>query len=463
MYAMKMVEADRDAALHASFTQEERLATGRHVHLQNNVLTFGCLVEGALDPGRLRHAFLTLQQRHESLRLVFPEQPNGTGGTAELRPPRDTSFHVEQVTSDAPDAGLRQAQALVAEAAAAPFDLATGPLVRLLCVRITPVLHLVGCVVDHIVVDGESCTVMAEELFKLYSADGPDATNLPSVRTQFPDFAHSERLHLQGRTLDTLLAYWRRKLDGVGAIPRSHLRDLATDDGRRPAPERRLLVRRAVIEEPRTTRLRDATRLRRATLTAVFAAALKDIVRQRRLSLGMTAEQAGDVAVMGSISNRHRRDIRHCVGYFATPCVLRTDLRDAPPFTEAVRRETGTLLGTLRHQEVPHALMTRELDSERYGVRHRDDPAAVPGYVNFDVSEAGAAWAFTDGALRVTMIRIPRDEVPRGGVRLLVRDEGARVVVELRTDASRFGPRWAEAFLADYMSLVETFTEQPVP
>ncbi|MGW0142932.1 condensation domain-containing protein [Streptomyces calvus] len=462
MYAMKLVGADRDAALHASFTQQERLATGRNVHLQNNVLTFGCLVEGPLDPGRLRQAYLALRQRHESLRLVFPKDPGATGGTAALRAPCDTGFHVAHATADDPDDGLRQARALVAEAATVPFDLAAGPLVRLLCVRITADLHLVGCVADHIVVDGDSCTLMAEDLFALYAAETPEAAQLPPVQVQFPDFAHSERLHLQGRTLDRLLTYWRRKLDGVGAIPPSHLRDPDTDDRHRPAPARGLLVRRATIQPPSTLRLREGVRRQRATLTAVFGAALKDVVRRRRLALGMTAEQAGDVAVMGSIGNRHRPEVRRSVGYFATPCVLRTDCTDAPPFTDLVRRETGTLLGTLRHQELPHALMTRELDPEHYGVRHRGDPGAVPGYVNFDVSEAGAAWSFTDRALRVTMTRIPRDEVPRGGVRLLVRDEGPRILVELRTDASRFGPRWAEKFLTDFMALVGTFTDRAV-
>ncbi|MCX2926644.1 condensation domain-containing protein [Streptomyces sp. NEAU-W12] len=460
MYAMKLVEADRGTALRASFTQEERLSAGRHVHLQNNVLTFGCLVEGTLDTGRLRQAYLALRQRHESLRLVFPRRPGGGADAAELRAPGDAGFHVVDAGSDDPAVGLRRARALVAEAAEVPFDLANGPLVRLLCVRISPALHVVGCVVDHIVVDGESCRIMAEDLFRLYAADTADTAALPAVGTQFLDFAHSERLHLRGPTLDRLLSYWRRKLDGVGAIPSSHLRDPAVGDAARPVSSRRLLVRRATIEPASCGRLRQAARGHRVTLTAVFAAALKDAVRRRRLALGMNPDQAGDVAVMGSIGNRHRDGLRHSVGYFATPCVLRTDLRDAPPFTELVRRETGTLLGTLRHQELPHALMTRELDPERYGVRHRGDLGAVPEYVNFDVSEAGSGWSFADETLRVTMIRIPRNEVPRGGVRLLVRDERDRLLVELRTDDSRFGPRWADSFLADCLAPVKEFTEK---
>lgn len=459
MYAMKLREVDRGAVLRPSFTQEERLATGRDVHLQNNVLTLGCLVEGSLDTGRLRQAFVALQERHESLRLIFPRGPEPAVASVVLRTADDAGFRVVEARSDNPATGLQQAKALVAEAAEVPFDLANGPLLRLLCVRISPKLHLVGCVVDHIIVDGESCRIMAEDLFRLYAGDAAGAATLPDISTQFLDFAHSERLHLRGRTLDRLLSYWRRKLDGVGAIPRSHLRDPAADENR-PRESRRLLVRRAVIEPSSCTRLRGATRQQRATLTAVFAAALKDVVRRRRLTLGMNPDQAGDVAVMGSISNRHRSDLLHSVGYFATPCVLRTDLSDAPPFTELVRRETGTFLGTLRHQELPHALMTRELDPERYGIRHRVDSGAVPQYVNFDVSEAGAGWSFTDEGLRVTMVRIPRNEVPRGGVRLLVRDERERVLVELRTDASRFGPQWADTFLADYMELIKEFTEQ---
>ncbi|MFE7815822.1 condensation domain-containing protein [Streptomyces sp. NPDC057433] len=472
MYAMKLVDADRGAALRASFTQEERLATGRNVHLQNNVLTFGCRVEGPLDTERLRQAYLALQARHESLRLVFPQHRagpvgaalsdhgDGSGPLVSVRAPDDSGFHVVDTGSVDPGTGLHRAQALVAEVAGEPFDLAAGPMVRLVCVRISPELHLVGCVVDHIIVDGESCRIMAEDLFRLYAADAADTARLPAPTTQFLDFAHSERLHLRGRTLDRLLAYWRRRLDGVGAIPPSHLRDPDAAAGTRPATSARLLVRRTAIESSSCATLRQAVRQQRATPTALFAAALKETVRRHRLALGLPPDQAGDVAIMGSISNRHRREVQHSVGYFATPCVLRTELGDAPPFTELVRRETGTLLGALRHQELPHALMTRELDPARYGARHGGDPGAVPQYVNFDVSEAGEAWSFNREALRVTMVRIPRNEVPRGGVRLLVRDERERILVELRTNASLFGPHWADTFLAGYMALVGSFAQQ---
>ncbi|MFC9220780.1 hypothetical protein [Streptomyces hygroscopicus] len=44
-----------------------------------------------------------------------------------------------------------------------------------------------------------------------------------------------------------------------------------------------------------------------------------------------------------------------------------------------------------------------------------------------------------------------------------MRDEKERILVELRTDASRFGPRWADTFLADYMGLIKDFTEHARP
>ncbi|GLV74576.1 hypothetical protein [Streptomyces hygroscopicus] len=87
----------------------------------------------------------------------------------------------------------------------------------------------------------------------------------------------------------------------------------------------------------------------------------------------------------------------------------------------------------------------------------------MPEYVTFDGPEAGVGWSSAEEGLRVTMIRFPRNEVPRGAVRLLVRDEKERILVELRTDASRFGPRWADTFLADYMGLIKDFTEHARP
>ncbi|MFD0339973.1 condensation domain-containing protein [Streptomyces sp. NPDC127117] len=448
---MKLYEADRAQVHSASFTQEERLVHGREVSQQSNVLVFACSVEGELDTGRLEAALADLQLRHESVRFVFPADANDIA----LRPADELDFAVLTVEGTETESPLEAAKRLVAETAAIPFDLATGPLLRVRCIRVAPAHHLVGFVLDHVIADGESCQILAEDLFALYEARGSTGggPGLPGLPFQFLDFAHSERRFLAGRERDRLLSYWRRKLDGVATVPLSRLRDPEIPD----RAERKLRIHRFTVDQQLHAELMHAVRQQRVTLTAVCAAALKVTMRHRRLALGENDGTASDVAIMGSLANRTHRDLRRAVGYFATPCVLRTRFSGEDSLADLAQSESRTIFGALRHQELPHALMVKELDPDNYGIRYSSVTGHGPRYVNFDVTSGGSSWKLTADGLTVTTTRIARDEVPRGGMRVHIRDSGDHALVELRTDEGEYRVGWAEEFLTSYMSALRCF------
>ncbi|MFF2960225.1 condensation domain-containing protein [Streptomyces sp. NPDC057963] len=452
---MKLYEADREQTQRASFTQEERLVHGRGVSQQSNVLVFACSVEGELDTGRLEAALVDLQLRHESVRIVFPA---GADDIA-LRPADELDFAVLSVAGAEAEAPLEAAKRLVADTAAVPFDLAAGPLLRVRCIRVAPAHHLVGFVLDHVIADGESCRILAEDLFALYAARGSTGgrPGLPGLPFQFLDFAHSERRFLTGPERDRLLSYWRRKLDGVAAVPPSRLRDPGIQD----RAERKLRIHRFAVDPHLHAQLMHSVRQQRVTLTAVCAAALKVTVRQRRLALGEDDGTASDVAIMGSLANRTHHELRRAVGYFATPCVLRTQFSGEDSLADVAQSESRTIFGALRHQELPHALMVKELDPGNYGIRYSSATGHGPRYVNFDVASGGSSWELTADGLTVTTTRIARDEVPRGGMRMHIRDSGDRALVELRTDAGEYREEWAEEFLTTYMSALRCFATDP--
>ncbi|GHH76889.1 hypothetical protein GCM10018793_23700 [Streptomyces sulfonofaciens] len=455
MLRMKLRQADPEATPLATYTQEERLVNGRATHVLNNVLVSGCDIEGPLDPARLRAAFVALQHRHDALRLTFPGRP-GQPLAVVLRPPEEVDFRVLHVEDD-PAGAEAAAHRLIADAAEEPFDLARGPLVRLLCIRVSPTRHYTGFVLDHVIADGESCRILTEDLFALYEADGSASDALPELPYGFLDYAYSERCFLRGRDLERLLAYWRRKLDGVGTLP-DHLLHDPRSTGTEPA---RLRVERFTIDRTLYEGIGRSVRSQRATFAAACSAALKITMREWRLRLGLPEERAADVAVTASLANRNHPQLRRAVGYFATPCVLRTDLSGDPSLAEAVRRETTTIFGALGHQALPCALMTKEIDPPRYGIRHTAPLSHGPRYANFDVSQVSTARSMRYGGLTVDAIRIPRNEVPRGGIRLLVRDAGDTALAEVRTDARHHGAPWTRAFLEDYVAVLRSYAEQP--
>src|ERR1700724_4341271 len=89
---------------------------------------------------------------------------------------------------------------LVAADAAAPFDLAGGPLIRAVLVRLAAGDHVLALSVHHVVSDEWSAGILRREMSVLYEAfrrGQPDP--LPPLAVQYADFA-----------------VWQRRWVGVG-------------------------------------------------------------------------------------------------------------------------------------------------------------------------------------------------------------------------------------------------------
>ncbi|MGC5412416.1 condensation domain-containing protein, partial [Streptomyces sp. DT225] len=105
---------------------------------------------------------------------------------------------------------------LVDEAAAEPFDLAVGPLLRSLLVRVADRDHILLLVVHHSVSDGWSSEILISELLRCYAARvAGDGCLLPELPVQYGDFAQWQRDRLSGDALSAEVAYWAGELAGV--------------------------------------------------------------------------------------------------------------------------------------------------------------------------------------------------------------------------------------------------------
>src|SRR5262249_58979408 len=105
---------------------------------------------------------------------------------------------------------LGAAETLVAADVVAPFDLATGPLLRGRLIRLADDDHVFCLVVHHVVSDEWSVRVLRRELSALYEAfHRGEPSPLPPLPVQYADYAAWQRRWLHGEVLDTQLAYWR--------------------------------------------------------------------------------------------------------------------------------------------------------------------------------------------------------------------------------------------------------------
>jgi hypothetical protein len=163
------------------------------------------MFDGPLSLAAMQAAIDGLIERHEPLRTRFDLDDNGQLLQI-IDPPRKLPLRIRDV---------RQAEVMVELARHADhlFDLRRGPLIRLQILRLSPQQHIVAALVHHVIADGWSASILANDAKELYAAHlhGKPAALAP-LKVQFADYAHWQRL----QDLSDQLAYWTNKLAGYG-------------------------------------------------------------------------------------------------------------------------------------------------------------------------------------------------------------------------------------------------------
>ncbi|NTX61539.1 non-ribosomal peptide synthase/polyketide synthase [Myxococcus sp. CA051A] len=306
---------------------------------------------GALDVAALERSFHTLVRRHESLRTTFEQ--GDQGAVQHIQPFAPVALRMVDLSGLAVETREQQALRLGGEEGRRPFDLGTGPLLRVTLLKLSEQEHVLVLVLHHIVADGWSMGVLTKELEALYSAQvkGREAT-LPELPVQYADYAVWQREWLKGEVLEEQLSWWRARLAG--------------------APE--------VLEVP-TDRPRPAVQGYRGASVAVrlsseLSEKLKRLSRQEGVTLYMTllagfqvllARYSGqwDVVVGSPVSGRTTKEVEGLIGFFVNTLVVRTEASSELTFREMLRRVRDAVLGALTHQEVPFEKLVDALQLSR--------------------------------------------------------------------------------------------------
>jgi amino acid adenylation domain-containing protein/non-ribosomal peptide synthase protein (TIGR01720 family) len=290
------------------------------------VTTMALRLHGPLDVEALRGAFTELVARHESLRTTFDD------GVQIVHPPYEVVFADSQ-----------------------PFDLRTGPLMHVDLARVAADEHVLTVKIHHIVTDGWSNGILADELMALYRG-----AKLPEPTIQYADFAAWQR----NRDLDGQLTYWTEQLGGLEPL------ELPTDRPRPPIRTTTGAVRETVIPESVASRLRDLSRRRETTLFTTLTAACEVLL----------ARWSGqrDVAVGTVTSGRERPELDRVVGFFVNTLVLRS--RVAGTFTSYLDEVSRQVRGAFAHQDVPFERVVDAVQPVR-------DPSRTPLFQVMVVSQ----------------------------------------------------------------------------
>jgi amino acid adenylation domain-containing protein len=307
-------------------------------------------LRGALDLDAVTRSLQYLVRRHEILRTRYAAIADEPRQVVQ----DDSFFELQTIdlTATAPEnreAALRQ---LLLARIDAPFDLAKGPLLRCVLVRLEKREHVFLRVWCHIMSDAWSSTVFDRELSAAYTAfAGGRQPQLPPLPVQYADYAAWQRDRLQGEPFEQQLAYWKQQLAGMATL------DLPTDRARRSAPSQRGADVSVELPGGLSRALREVGRRDGATLFMTLLAAFQVLLHRY--------SGQDDIAVGTPVAGRGPRELEHSIGFFANTLVLRSDLSGNPSFRALLVRVRDVALGAYAHQDVPFEKLVEELAPAR--------------------------------------------------------------------------------------------------
>ena len=311
----------------------------------------GLHLSGQLDLAALARSFTHLIGRHESLRTVFRLSD---GQPLQLiLPAAQCPLPLLDLTALPQPLQPQEVTRLAQQQARRPFDLSTGPLLRLLLLRLAEDEHVLLLTMHHIISDGWSMGVLVREVMALYEAElGGTTAELAPLPIQYADYAHWQREWLTGERLGEQLSYWREQLAGA-----PQLLDLPTDHPRPAVQSYRGATHSFVLDEELSRKLKALSRREGVTLFMVLLGAYGVLLSRY--------SGAEEVVVGTPVAGRTRMETEGLIGFFVNTLALRVKVQGERSFREVLEGVRRVALGGYEHQELPFEKLVEELQPER--------------------------------------------------------------------------------------------------
>ena len=294
-------------------------------------------LRGALDLPRLEQSLATLVARHSALRTRFAVLDDALIQKVDVAIPfvLDTIEGSESQITERLNAFIR------------PFDLKAGPLFRTGLMRIATDQHVLIMDAHHIVVDGLSLNILAQELMASYGSQP-----LPETGAGMIDYALAEAAYLNSEACRRDAAYWREQFRTVPEplqLPLDHPRAL-----RRRHQGADLLAK---LDSVATARLKAAARAHKMPvfplLLTLYTALLHRLTAQDDIVIGLP------------VGGRTDPRFRHTIGMLTATLPLRMAAAPGETLAACARACHKSFLASLGHQAYPLEALIASLDLPR--------------------------------------------------------------------------------------------------
>ena len=175
-------------------------------------------LKGELNLATLEQCFNEIISRHEVLRTVFKAEDGNPRQV--ILPTLAMTIPVVDLRTTVSEADRwTEVRRMCKDEAQRPFDLTTGPLMRIMVLQLSDDEYVLLRAMHHIVSDGWSEGILFHELAEIYEAlSNGKASPLVDLPLQYSDYALWQRQWLQGERLESQLSYWKKQLQNIPTL-----------------------------------------------------------------------------------------------------------------------------------------------------------------------------------------------------------------------------------------------------
>ncbi|MER0239567.1 amino acid adenylation domain-containing protein [Fulvimarina sp. MAC8] len=396
--------------------------------------------DGPLNPGALEKAFLALVERHEPLRTSFP----AIDGVPRRELDAGNRFTLEFVDLESEPERL---ETEARRAAAEPFDMERGPLLRARLFQLGKEKHLLAITLHHIIADGWSRGVIMRELTLAYRAfvAGKQPHFAPLSRS-FGDFALAERDYLDSEKFLRQRRFWAEQLAGLPEI------ELPSDRSRHASANLDSATFQHVLAPELSAQIDALASRLKTTPFIVVAAAFKLLIHRY--------SGQDDLHLSVPVAGRQEADSAALVGLFTNTLVLRSAFSAGQSFESWLVHVQDRFFDALDHQEFPFPMLAEAAGLER---SVRESPLTQ---IMFQVQGAGyREQNAEDIDFGVSGLRVRQDPAPLRQTKVdlswyvMGRESGYAFHIEYRT--ALFDAWRMEAMARHFDNLLQSVCSDP--
>ncbi|MFD4607415.1 amino acid adenylation domain-containing protein [Streptomyces sp. NPDC058440] len=409
----------------------------------NNMLTLR--LEGALDAEALEAALTEVVRRHGALRTTFPAV-DGRPHQAVGRPERVTLRQVT-VADHTPAGREAEAKRIIEDEQLRPYDLARGPLVRFVLVRMGERDNVLAVALHHIISDAGTFAVLSREISHYYAVFALGDTSVDGEHPyQYVDFAVEQAERVASGALDEGVNFWREALET--APP--YLEWAAGGSRTGAAPDDSSGAVDFTLNEQLTDDLVELGIENASSLFMTLMAAFGVLVSR------YTADRRRTVTVGVPFDIRPEVGLQDAVGLFINALPIPLHCLDHLSFSELVQQARDMVLEAHAHRDIPLERLVEELTPQREFGRN-------PLFqVLFQLQYEQADEQKNDQVVGLRMTPFKAAEPPaKFDITLSMSHSAGRLAGHFNYASALFGPDEAESMVEQFERLLTAAVAEP--